>query len=187
MDLVVPVLLGVNLHVLDDLADRRGVAIGEILGDHQAAGDVIRVGAKSTQVACFFGSHHVEDRLGVIVVEIAEQIGLLGTGQLLEDRRRHARFQSLHGLDGLHLGHLVHHHRRLPGRQRRQQPRPMVVVQAGDTQGHLEGPQVVEIRAQLLPLGCVDQPLEFAPGLKLRLLHAHRGPPLIRRASAFWL
>ena len=57
-------------------ADRVGRGEGEGLGDHQAAGGVVVVFHETAHVGGVLGLHLREDRLGVFVVELADDVGL---------------------------------------------------------------------------------------------------------------
>ena len=88
-------------------ADRGLFGEFERLGHHQAAGGFVVVFRKAAHVGGVFGVHLRQDRLGVLVVELSDDVGLPVAVQLVEDLRRLGAFHALHQVGGGGVGSFV--------------------------------------------------------------------------------
>ncbi len=130
--MVAGVPLPVALEVLGHVCHGLVVAVGEVLGDHHAARRLRRVGEKLPHAARLPVRHAKQDRLGLLVFELPQQIGLPVARQLLHDRRRLLRGDALDEVDRLRFRHLLDHPGGVRGIQECEKSVPILLRQTRD-------------------------------------------------------
>ena len=71
--------------VVENAADRGLLAEAQILRDHDRAGGALRILGQTLGIGRLFGGHFLEDRLGFVRREAADEIGLLVARQQRDD------------------------------------------------------------------------------------------------------
>ena len=101
LNVVIPIFFASLDQIVDHIPDRSVHGIGEILFHHDAAGHVALILDQLTGVGRFGGFHMGQDGFGTLVIHLGDQVGLMVTGELIEDAGRRIGREIEDKIDGL--------------------------------------------------------------------------------------
>ena len=164
LHVVAGVPLAVALEVFGHVGHGLVVAVGEVLGDHHPARRVRRVGEQLPHPARLLVRHAKQDRLGLLVFELAQQICLEVARQLLHDRRRLLRGEVLDEVDRLRFRDLPDHPGGVRGIQECEQSAPILLGQTRDRARRLGRADPLQEGLQRAGIARLEDLRELLPG-----------------------
>ncbi len=150
LHVVVRVQRGVAAQFVEHLPDRAVLREGQELGDHDAAGDIRRILTQKPSLPSLLRIHRGQHRFGLGILELADQVGLIGARQQVENGGGFRGIERLDQLGGLRVGNLLDQLGRRLGSHRRQNFAALFAVESFDRPCGIGARQRIDVLLQAL-------------------------------------